>query len=544
MRAQNKPHLMDPINKTFAGLILSALPVFFTVSAGHAQTCNGSANSNNINVGAGQVLCVSTNITQASVNIAAGGTLKIESGYSLSIQNFNNFSGTLINNGVLTTSNINFSNGGKLTNNAQATINGNLNFNGAATVTNSQNATLTFNATFTLGNASVINNLGTLTANGDVSANSGTTINNSGRFEVRNGNFNPSGTLVNNGFFKVDNFINLNGGSVENYCRFVAGNGFNNSAVFLNAGLVWVTNATSGTIQLNSGLWTNTTKGIVRVKDFSNNATVTGSGTFYVTGNSRQQGSFSGSYNHPDSAIRFYDASLSAPEVNGSYFDFGIQGVNVARPSSVIPADTNNFYNFCQAQTFVINVPLPLDLIRFDAKAANKQVALNWETANEMNTQSFSVQYSSDGLSWVTLGDVAATGNSTSNSYAFLHTGIASRVNIYRLLIKDRDGKTGYSNIKTVLLSDADDNTDISVQPNPFSNNFNITFHNQQGIKAAMISVTDLTGKQVYNAQWQTAAGFNRQDVNLGSLPSGIYFVRLKNAADHRVLSNKKLIKH
>lgn len=534
---------MYPINKALASLLLSSLPVFFTATAIHAQTCTGSANSNNINVGAGQVLCVSTNISQASVNIAAGGTLKIESGSSLSIQNFNNFSGTLINNGVLTTSNINFSNGGKLTNNAQATINGNLNFNGTATVTNNQNATLTFNSTFTLGNASVLNNLGTLIAYGDVSANSGTTISNNGRFEVKNGNFNPSGTLVNNGFFKVDNFMNLNGGSVENYCRFIVGNGFNSNAVFLNSGLVWVTNAASGTIQHNGGVWTNTPKGMVRVKDFSNNATVTGSGSFYVAGTSRQQGTFSGSYSHPDSMIKFYDASLSAPQTNGSYFDFGIQGTNVTRPASMIQADTNSLYNFCQEQTFVI-VPLPLDLIRFDAQAVNKQVTLNWETANEVNTESFSVQYSNDGLSWTTLGDVIATGNATINSYSFLHTDVTAAVNIYRLRIKDKDGKTAYSKIKTVLLSGADENNAISVQPNPFHNDFNITFNNVQGIKAARINIVDMTGKQVYSAQWETAAGFNRQEVSLDGLPSGVYFVSLNNAADHTILSHKKMIKH
>lgn len=534
---------MYPINKAFACLFLSSLPVFFTVAASHAQTCTGSVNSNNINVAAGQVLCVNSNISQASVNIAPGGILKIESGFSLSIQNFNNFNGTLINNGVLTTSNINFSNGGNLTNNGQATINGNLNFNGTATVTNNLNATLTFNSTFTLGNASVLINLGTLVANGDVSANSGTTINNNGRFEVKNGNFNPSGTLVNNGFFKVDNFMNLNGGSVENYCRFVVGNGFNSNAVFINSGLVWVTNAASGTIQHNGGLWTNTFKGMVRVKDFSNNATVTGSGSFYVAGNSRQQGTFSGSYSHPDSMIKFYDASLSAPQTAGSYFDFGMQGANVARPVSMMQADTNSLYNFCQEQTFVI-VPLPLDLIRFDAQAVNNQVTLNWETANEVNTGSFSVQYSNDGLSWSTLGDVAATGNRAINSYSFLHTDVTAKVNIYRLLIKDKDGKTAYSKIKTVLLSGANDNNTISLQPNPFHNNFNITFNNVQGIKAAQISVTDMTGKQVYTLRWETAAGFNRQDVNLDGLPSGVYFVSLNNAADHTVLSHKKIIKH
>ncbi|WP_118976284.1 T9SS type A sorting domain-containing protein [Taibaiella koreensis] len=507
-----------------------------------AQDCTATASGNNIDVNAGQVVCVTSDIYNANVNVASGGTLKVASGYTLSIQNFNNFNGTLINNGTLITGNVNFGNGGTLINNNSLTFNGTSNFNGSGTITNNKNAVITYNVTFSLNNNATFNNSGTvIAASGDATVNSGCSFNNYGRFEVRSGNFNSGGTLTNNGFIKVNDFINFNGGNVYNNCRFVVGNGFNNAAVFVNDGLMWVTNTSTGKIQNNAGSWTNTYRGKVRGTDFHNNAPLSGSGEFYFTGDTRQQSSFSGSYNSPDSAIKFYDASLTSPQQSGSYFDFGMQGNHVVRPASMVPGDTASFYGYCGQQTFQPSgiTPLPLKLIRFDAALMNKEVLLSWETAQEIDVKGFTIEYSKDGSSWATVGSIAATGNGSKqeNSYRFTHYNPAATVNLYRLRMEDVDGLYTYSPVRSVAIA-AGDNA-ISVYPNPFSGKLSLAFDNNNPAMQIQLQVFDLSGKLMQ----QATLNATNQQWDLSHLAPGIYFLQGRDLNGGATILQKKIIK-
>jgi hypothetical protein len=537
----NTMHLLN--SNTVKIILLSSLFTGATFAA-RSQNCTQTATGSNINVTSGQVICVTSDMS-ANVDIASGGTLKVQPGATLTIQNFNNFNGTLINNGTVIAGNINYGTGGSFVNNNQVTINGNQNYNGTATVTNAQAGTFTVNGTFSLVNASTINNDGTyISTNGDVSFNSGT-INNNGRFEVRGGNFNPNGTLTNNGFFKVNNFINFNGGTVYNNCRFVVGNGFNvnNNTNFVNDGLVWVTNTTSGKIQHNSGIWMNTKRGLVRGHDFINSAVVSGSGDFYFTGDTRQQGTFAGTSSNADSAIRFYDNSYS-PNVTGSAFDFGIQGANVVR-ATIIPGDTITLGSICNQQTFIpiTPVPLSLDLLQFNAVAANGDVLLNWETSNEANVREFIVEYSKDGASWNSVGSVAAGGSVTFNSYQFTHFGVNAALNLYRLKMMDIDGKFTYSPIKSVTIKDLS-GSELRAYPNPVNDMLNLEFENHDKLDFVKIFVTDMAGKILMISDWKLNEGINDSTINIKKLPQGIYFLALRNNIDGAVMLQKKIIKN
>lgn len=520
-------------------ILFSALFVPAVITA-QAQNCTQTASGSNINVTNGQVVCVTSDLT-ANVDIASGGTLNVQPGVTLTILNFNNFNGTLINNGIVIAGNINFGSGGVFTNYNKAIINGNQNYNGTATINNVQLATFTINSTFSLGNSSTINNDGTfISTSGDVSFNSGT-INNNGRFEVKDGNFNPNGTVVNNGFFKVNNFINLNGGTVYNKCRFVVGNGFNvNNTNLINEGLIWVTNTSSGKIQHNSGTWMNTVLGKVRVHDFINNATISGSGEFYFTGDTRQQGTFEGSYNNEDSAIKVYDATY-APNIAGSAFDFGIQGAHAVRSITLTPADTNNFNGSCALQTFGFT-PLSLDLLKFDIAHQSGAVFLNWETTKEYNVKAFEVEHSDNGSLWHKIGDVKADGNYDFNNYRFTHYNTKAGSNLYRLKMVDIDGKFTYSPVKSVMIKN---NAGVgNVYPNPFSTTLNLEYNNTSGVKNTVITVVDISGKLLEYADWNMKEGLNSKVLDLNKLLGGLYFLMIRNNNDGAILLHEKIIKN
>jgi hypothetical protein len=510
-----------------------------SVITAQAQNCTQTASGSNINVTNGQVVCVTTNLT-ANVDIASGGTLNVQPGVTLTIMNFNNFNGALVNNGTVIAGNINFGSGATFTNYNKVIINGNQNYNGTAIINNIQLATFTVNSTFSLGNSSVINNDGTfISTSGDVSFNSGT-INNNGRFEVKDGNFNPNGTVVNNGFFKVNNFINLNGGTVYNKCRFVVGNGFNvNNTNLINDGLIWVTNASAGKVQHNSGTWMNTTLGKVRVHDFINNATISGSGEFYFTGDTRQQGTFAGSYSSEDSAIKVYDETY-APNIANSAFDFGTQGTNAIRSTTLTAADTNSFNGSCALQTFGFT-PLSLDLLKFDIALQNAAVLLNWETAKEDNVKVFEVEHSDNGSLWNKIGDVKATGNYNFNNYRFTHYDAKPGSNLYRLKMVDIDGKFTYSPVKSIAIKN--NLREGNVYPNPFSATLNLEY-NTSGAESTTIQVVDIAGKLLEQTDWNMKEGLNNKVLNVNKLSSGLYFLIIRNNNGGAILLHEKIIKN
>ena len=66
--------------------------------------------------------------------------------------------------------------------------------------------------------------------------------------------------------------------------------------------------------------------------------------------------------------------------------------------------------------------PTPVTLIDFTASKQNKSVDLNWQTANEQNSNYFDVEFSGDGGKFESIGRVKASGSSTTlKNYSLKH---------------------------------------------------------------------------------------------------------------------------
>lgn len=112
--------------------------------------------------------------------------------------------------------------------------------------------------------------------------------------------------------------------------------------------------------------------------------------------------------------------------------------------------------------------PLPVQWLSFTAKKGLNGVVLDWSTATESGTRSFEPQHSIDGQSWTSLSTLQAAGNSsTAKSYHYLHTTPAKGWNLYRILQRDLDGKSGYSETRKVYF---DGSLSLTVLNNPVVN--------------------------------------------------------------------------
>ncbi len=119
------------------------------------------------------------------------------------------------------------------------------------------------------------------------------------------------------------------------------------------------------------------------------------------------------------------------------------------------------------------SIPLPIELIWFNAKAQNQSVLLNWSTASEHNNDFFTIERTQDAKEWVNVGNVKGTGNSTVKlDYRFVDEKPYANVSYYRLKQTDFDKKFTYSKVVRVELEEANQ---ILAYPNPSSRTFTLT---------------------------------------------------------------------
>lgn len=187
--------------------------------------------------------------------------------------------------------------------------------------------------------------------------------------------------------------------------------------------------------------------------------------------------------------------------------------------------------------------PLPVTLVSFTATAQGKDAALNWITASETNNSGFDVERSLDGRNFEKVSFVKGAGNSSrSLDYTLTDRNAltSAKVVYYRLKQIDFNGKFEYSNIVKVTANSANVNG-ISVSPNPYSTDFNVTF-NAISAGNASIELVDIQGRSVGTQSFDVVAGINNTNFNNASaLQAGVYFVRLTVNGETQTL---KLVKN
>ena len=230
-------------------------------------------------------------------------------------------------------------------------------------------------------------------------------------------------------------------------------------------------------------------------------------------------------------------ANASAQTYDGWYIDDitvsnGCGGIN--RIALLNPANLKVDSVSMPAFIVSVNAPLPLTLINFTAKQAGIQVLLNWETASEVNTKGFSIERSSDGISWTSIGSVDAKSFGT-NKYVFNDQHPLDYLNHYRIRMYDQDGRFTYTIIKEVQFNT---NTVFSIVPNPARDKVIVYF----GFiaKGAEMQVTDIEGK--IHQRHKIADNVNSYEINTDKLTSGTYFIRLQSKTG--ILTKKLVVTH
>lgn len=186
-------------------------------------------------------------------------------------------------------------------------------------------------------------------------------------------------------------------------------------------------------------------------------------------------------------------------------------------------------------------VPLPVELLSFDAKPNGSIVDITWTTASELNNDYFLVEKSRDGISFDEVVQVQGAGNSsTLLLYQEKDYEPYNGISYYRLKQVDFNGEYAYSNLVAVNFHGG---SMIEVYPSIVSKDepLNVSFSGNRETKA-LIVVRDLQGKEFYSKIVLVASDKEVFAIDTqGKLAAGIYFVVA--SSDDTIYKKKIVVK-
>lgn len=164
-------------------------------------------------------------------------------------------------------------------------------------------------------------------------------------------------------------------------------------------------------------------------------------------------------------------------------------------------------------------VVMPLDLLNFKSTRIDNRTELVWRTANEVNTQNFEVESSTEGINFKKIASIN-THNKSSNNYSYTDIkDYNSTVVYYRLKMVDLDGKFSYSDIASVYLDDKDLKVK-TIYPNPSSDQVNIVI-NSNSEQPIQVLLKDLMGRVML----KQTCNIDNSTIDISSVVNGVFIL-------------------
>ncbi len=168
---------------------------------------------------------------------------------------------------------------------------------------------------------------------------------------------------------------------------------------------------------------------------------------------------------------------------------------------------------------------LPVELLFLAGLQRGREVDLTWATATERQSSHFIVERSQDGLSFLPIGRVEASGNTQFRTdYAFTDTDPLQGLNYYRLRVVDLDGNTDHSNV--VVVGFTSGQGQLMVYPNPVRDQLQVYF-STAGENNLTVQVLDALGRTVQQQHLLPGNGRQQVEVDTRQLVRAAYLVRL-----------------
>lgn len=181
-----------------------------------------------------------------------------------------------------------------------------------------------------------------------------------------------------------------------------------------------------------------------------------------------------------------------------------------------------------------VTQPLPVKLVSFSGYYNGTANLLMWTTSFEQNVAGFYLERSTDGKNFTTvdyISSAASGGNSNGPlQYSYADRGVQGRQYYYRLKQADLDGKYSLSGIVLIKGNKASQLSIIGILPNPVKDRASLLV-NTPKMQTLTVEVFTYAGNLALRRQAVVNEGSNTIPLDLGSLSSGAYVVRLSSAS-------------
>jgi hypothetical protein len=249
------------------------------------------------------------------------------------------------------------------------------------------------------------------------------------------------------------------------------------------------------------------------------------------------------------SMLRFFSTDRILANSKGvSFFILFILAFFISRGHTTVGSTTSGFAgDKCLFDNSSIYTARPdtgggiLPLHNFSLSVTLKEniVQLKWLAENEMNTERFVIQRSTDGANYTDIGFKNPSGpinilteyNATDDIF-----NLPASIVYYRVKAEDNRANYAFSNIVPVRLLKI---SGINLWPNPFTTDLKISY-DAPANSTLDIHMLDNSGRVILNTAFSVNRGMNQLSLpGVGKLPSGFYFIRITDKSNNEIFAHK-----
>lgn len=194
-----------------------------------------------------------------------------------------------------------------------------------------------------------------------------------------------------------------------------------------------------------------------------------------------------------------------------------IDGLSIAGIPADIDADIRATVPTIGADEII--TPMPVTTVGFDAECQNRKVLLSWITVSEHDNAYFSIERSTDGEIFESIGTIEGAGNSNNViEYSFVdQTPLQGETNYYRLNQQDYSGISTLSNVIPAECA-TQENGSLFVSPNPSTGYFVVESEDALDHYILVNELGQIVARETINS--------NHFVVDLSISPAGLYLIR------------------
>jgi hypothetical protein len=205
---------------------------------------------------------------------------------------------------------------------------------------------------------------------------------------------------------------------------------------------------------------------------------------------------------------------------------------------------TDNSGNISNTANYTIPISnfgtLPVILSSFKGIPNKCEAVLQWKTAQEINSEKFVIEQSSNGLNFNPIADVKAANSASGKSYQAIISQ-PSGIMYYRLKLVDKDGNFTYSSI-IKLRTSCNNPAYLSVYPNPVTTNITVSFFTEFRGQLNLV-IANAVGQHLTSKKIMLTTSANSLNLDMTHYFPGIYTLYLMDDKGVKVGEAQKVIK-